>query len=166
MVLEAAFNAIWDTMYSDIGKVISDYKPIGKEKNDNDKIENGEAIEEILQLVRKQNVLLSSPEQLLPPAYYVELQQKYSRNDGDIMYEQILMYTDRLLTNRYHFRETSEKNHDNEFSTDYIISLAAKTTCKDRWRQVLNEADRLRDNPKYLCTLQQGISEAHMDEMQ
>ena len=56
--------------------------------------------------------------------------------------------------------------HDYGFSTDYIISLAAKTTCKDRWRQVLNEADRLRDKPKYLCTLQQGISGAQMDEMQ
>lgn len=31
---------------------------------------------------------------------------------------------------------------------------------------MLNEADRLRDRPKYLCTLQQGISGAQMDEMQ
>ena len=52
------------------------------------------------------------------------------------------------------------------FSPERLISLAAKTTCKDRWRQVLNEADRLRDRPKYLCTLQQGISGAQMDEMQ
>ncbi len=61
---------------------------------------------------------------------------------------------------------SQEAYHDYDFSTDYIISLAAKTTCKDRWRQVLNEADRLRDKPKYLCTLQQGISGAQMDEMQ
>ena len=52
------------------------------------------------------------------------------------------------------------------FPTERLISLAAKTTCKDRWRQVINEADRLRDRPKYLCTLQQGISPAQMDEMQ
>lgn len=61
---------------------------------------------------------------------------------------------------------SQEAYHDYGFSTDHIISLAAKTTCKDRWRQVLNEADRLRDRPKYLCTLQQGISSAQMDEMQ
>lgn len=61
---------------------------------------------------------------------------------------------------------SQEAYHDYSFSTDYLISLAAKTTCKDRWRQVLNEADRLRDKPKYLCTLQQGISGAQMDEMQ
>lgn len=56
--------------------------------------------------------------------------------------------------------------HNLDFPADYLVSLAAKTTCKDRWRQVLNEADRLRDKPKYLCTLQQGISGAQMDEMQ
>ncbi len=55
--------------------------------------------------------------------------------------------------------------HDATFPTDKLISLAAKTTCKDRWRQVINEADRLRGMPKYLCTLQQGISPAQMDEM-
>ena len=56
--------------------------------------------------------------------------------------------------------------HDPYFGTDRLISLAAKTTCKDRWRQVLNEADRLRDGTKYLCTLQQGISVQQMNEME
>ncbi len=56
--------------------------------------------------------------------------------------------------------------HNAAFPTEKLISLAAKTTCKDRWRQILNEADRLRDMPKYLCTLQQGISPTQMDEMQ
>ena len=61
---------------------------------------------------------------------------------------------------------SQEAYHDPSFSTDKLISLAAKTTCKDRWRQVINEANRLRDKPKYLCTLQQGISATQMDEMQ
>lgn len=56
--------------------------------------------------------------------------------------------------------------HDITFPVDDIIMLASKTTCKDRWRQVLNEADRLKDKNKFLCTLQQGISPAQMDEMQ
>jgi type II restriction enzyme len=55
--------------------------------------------------------------------------------------------------------------HDMTFSTDKLISLAAKTTCKDRWRQVLNEADRLRSKTKFLCTLQQGISSPQLKEM-
>ena len=56
--------------------------------------------------------------------------------------------------------------HNSSFSVNNLTSLAAKTTCKDRWRQILNEADRLKGKPKYLCTLQQGISAAQMDEMQ
>lgn len=56
--------------------------------------------------------------------------------------------------------------HDFTFPSAKLTTLAAKTTCKDRWRQVINEADRLRDSRKYLCTLQQGISSAQMDEME
>ena len=51
-------------------------------------------------------------------------------------------------------------------SVDKLISLASKTTCKDRWRQVINEADRLRNRNKYLLTLQQGISAAQLHEME
>jgi len=42
--------------------------------------------------------------------------------------------------------------------------LAAKTTCKDRWRQILNEADKI--PVKHLFTLQQGISGQQLVEMQ
>ena len=61
---------------------------------------------------------------------------------------------------------SEEAYHDMTFSVEKLCTLAAKTTCKDRWRQVLNEANRLRDKNKYLCTMQQGISAAQMDEMQ
>jgi hypothetical protein len=44
-----------------------------------------------------------------------------------------------------------------------LCVLASKTTCKDRWRQVLNEADRIRT--KHLFTLQQGISSNQLEEM-
>lgn len=61
---------------------------------------------------------------------------------------------------------SEEDYHNTLFPIEKLCTLAAKTTCKDRWRQVLNEADRMKDQYKYLCTLQQGISEAQMDEMQ
>jgi len=61
---------------------------------------------------------------------------------------------------------SEEAYHDMTFSIEKLCVLAAKTTCKDRWRQVLTEANRLRDQNKYLCTMQQGISAAQMDEMQ
>ena len=53
--------------------------------------------------------------------------------------------------------------HDHTFSNGDLIFLASKTTCKDRWRQILNEADRI--PIKHLFTLQQGISENQLTEM-
>lgn len=44
-----------------------------------------------------------------------------------------------------------------------IYMLAAKTTCKDRWRQILNEADKIKT--KHLFTLQQGVSTNQLLEM-
>lgn len=49
------------------------------------------------------------------------------------------------------------------FPGDEMTFLAVKTTCKDRWRQILNEADKIK--VKYLFTLQQGISSKQLDEM-
>ena len=41
--------------------------------------------------------------------------------------------------------------------------LAVKTTCRDRWRQILTEADRI--TTKHLLTLQEGVSEKQFQEM-
>ena len=50
-----------------------------------------------------------------------------------------------------------------KFDENKLCVLASKTTCKDRWRQVLNEADRIKR--KHLFTLQQGISSNQLEEM-
>lgn len=57
----------------------------------------------------------------------------------------------------------AECYHNIEFPADDLIVLGAKTTCKDRWRQVLSEANRV--DVKFLFTLQQGISKNQMKEM-
>lgn len=58
------------------------------------------------------------------------------------------------------------KYRDLTYPSDRLVTLAAKTTCKDRWRQIITESDRLIDKPKFLCTLQQGISAKQMQEME
>jgi hypothetical protein len=54
--------------------------------------------------------------------------------------------------------------HDPRYPAERLRMLAAKTTCKDRWRQILNEADRI--GTKHLLTLQEGMSEAQFHEME
>lgn len=54
--------------------------------------------------------------------------------------------------------------HDPRFPKNELRMLAAKTTCKDRWRQVTDEAARI--ELKHLLTLQEGVTEAQYDQMQ
>lgn len=54
--------------------------------------------------------------------------------------------------------------HDPAFNPLLLTMLAVKSTCKDRWRQALAEADRIED--KHLLTLEPRISANQTNEMQ
>lgn len=54
--------------------------------------------------------------------------------------------------------------HNPAFPEQRLTMLGAKSTCKDRWRQVLAEAQRIRR--KHLLTLEPSISVAQTDEME
>lgn len=53
--------------------------------------------------------------------------------------------------------------HDAEIGSPPLRMLGAKTTCKDRWRQVLTEAAKIPD--KHLFTLETAISQNQLQEM-
>jgi len=53
--------------------------------------------------------------------------------------------------------------HNPAFDPLKLTMLGVKSTCKDRWRQVLAEADRIND--KHLLTLETAISTHQTDEM-
>lgn len=53
--------------------------------------------------------------------------------------------------------------HDPQFPATSLLMLGAKTTCKDRWRQVLSEANRIPS--KHLVTLEPAISIPQFEEM-
>ena len=54
--------------------------------------------------------------------------------------------------------------HDSAFLKSDLSMIGVKSTCKDRWRQVLSEAAKIPD--KHLLTLEPGISENQTKEMQ
>lgn len=58
----------------------------------------------------------------------------------------------------------SEEDYTNKgFPAEQLTMLGVKTTCKDRWRQVLSEAGRIEE--KHLFTLQPKISRNQTNEM-
>lgn len=56
-----------------------------------------------------------------------------------------------------------DEYRDPNFPALDLTMLGVKTTCKDRWRQVLSEAKRIED--KHLLTLESPISPSQTDEM-
>ncbi len=58
---------------------------------------------------------------------------------------------------------SEEAYFDSSYPLDRLFVVGIKTTCKDRWRQVLNEGRR--QPHKHLLTLQQGISGNQLQEM-
>jgi hypothetical protein len=57
----------------------------------------------------------------------------------------------------------SEQYHDQKWPDEKLFVIGVKRTCKDRWRQVLNEATRIRR--KHILTIQPGISQAQLNSM-
>lgn len=53
--------------------------------------------------------------------------------------------------------------HSSDFPQDRLAMLAVKSTLKDRWRQILAEADRI--PRKHLATLQPGLTDNQLVEM-
>lgn len=52
---------------------------------------------------------------------------------------------------------------DKKYPRDRLCLLGVKTTCKDRWRQVLHEGEGI--TRKHLLTMQRGISEKQLKQM-
>lgn len=57
-----------------------------------------------------------------------------------------------------------EAYHDKTFNASLLTMLGVKSTCKDRWRQVLAEAERIPE--KHLLTLEAAISVNQTREME
>lgn len=52
---------------------------------------------------------------------------------------------------------------ESSYPVELLSMVAVKTSCKDRWRQILNEASRVR--AKHLLTLEPSISTTQLQEM-
>ena len=98
-ILKNAFEAMWTTMETEVNNVTKQFalsnrqkKGIGLEQQEN------APIEEILQLLRKQNSVLSSPENLLPIEYMEHIQSRiFERKrelyvEDDMLGEEVIEY--------------------------------------------------------------------------
>lgn len=99
--LKTVFDNLWVAINSELNEIISkSSKNLSSTKKSTN---NAEAIEEILLLLRKQNALLTSPQQLLPEEYFNYINDSIFRNKNiereDIFFEEIFHYLDWLISN-------------------------------------------------------------------
>jgi type II restriction enzyme len=91
----------------------------------------------------------------------LELNLSYIFKDAGIEFEEQAVTENRKKPD---FLFPSERAYREQYyPAEKLQMLAAKTCCKDRWRQVLSEADRI--PLKHLFTLQEGLSVNQFDEM-
>jgi len=98
--------------------------------------------------------------------------RRKSRSGWSLEYQLAEIFTEERVA--FSHGETSEGHKKPDFlfpsaeayrkKQQPLAMLAAKTTCKDRWRQILNEADLIPE--KHLLTVQEGLSENQFKEMQ
>ena len=106
------------------------------------------------------------------------LQRRRARagNSLELHVRQILREEDFVEGRDFDYRRASEPNKEPDFlfpsaeayrdpssRPDRLRMLAVKTTLRDRWRQILEEADRI--ETKHLLTLQEGLSENQFREI-
>lgn len=106
------------------------------------------------------------------------LQRRKARSGHSLELHARAIFTEERLIEGTHFSHQPESEpgkrpdflfpsaaayHDPDFPKGRLRMLAVKTTCRDRWRQILNEADHI--PAKHLLTLQEGVSETQFREM-
>ncbi|MBQ7781782.1 MAG: toll/interleukin-1 receptor domain-containing protein [Lachnospiraceae bacterium] len=106
-VLKNAFDAMWPHLIEEINGVIEEFTIKNKKKENSNISEQNESspIEEILQLLRKQNSILANPENLLPVEYIERIQNRISERKQDLYLEddrigkELLRYCRFLISN-------------------------------------------------------------------
>lgn len=134
------------------------------------------SIEEVIELP---NVLngFNTIDEFLARAQTI-LQRRKARSGRSLELHALEIFREEGLVENKNFSHQPESEHGKRpdflfpsealykttaFPVTQLRMLAVKTTCKDRWRQIINEADRIRE--KHLLTLQEGVSVGQFHEM-
>jgi hypothetical protein len=134
------------------------------------------AIEEAVQRVRLDSLLARGPGLTDVIDFAMSIQQSRRSRRGQslqnhfaaILRAERLRFSEQCATER---GETPDfifpgcvEYHDPEYPDESLRMVACKTTAKERWRQVLHEAERIPE--KYLVTVDPGLSRATVEAMQ
>ena len=102
-ILQNTFNTMWTALEQEANSVIEKYSSIEAVQDENKEPPENEPLEEILQLLRTQNTLLSNPDKLLPIDYIDYMQRRLNeRNreyymDNEMLLDELTHYIQNVL---------------------------------------------------------------------
>lgn len=150
--LNITFNAMWDSLKKDIDLALSSQKVTSRSAIKKEEMPNA-PLEEILQLLRRQNSLLSSPENLFPSDFYERMSEIL------IKYQMLAMINTRdieLVEKFDEYLKLGKKNLTKEDSPKYLEALrflrnVDDTLCLtpekgDKYKLVINKKNDIIDN--------------------
>lgn len=133
-VLQKSFDAIWDKMYENINNIVKVSEKRGEKVSQQNK-DGNTILEEILQLIRKQDAILSNPEKLLPIDYF----DYVSRNIA-VPKNRLEDIINRISIELRHMYETNEVNRGSiKECYKSLIDLAERCQCESPFVHFLQD---------------------------
>lgn len=102
-ILQNTFDTIWVALEQEANAVIEKYSSNATTTDENKELSENNPLEEILQLLRTQNSLLSNPDKLLPIDYIDYIQRRLNdRNreyymDNEMLFDELVHYVQNVL---------------------------------------------------------------------
>lgn len=148
-VLKTLFDNLWDKIENEFSSLISQYQKASSSKKKT--INNNEALEEILLLLRKQNSILTSPDQLLPIDYFSHVFESTNNKNielSDHLLYDLLRYLKIIVSDCEESKEFFK--HALEIKIDTLIDIIGNYIDRRSFRRLYFQYRDIRDRFYFL----------------
>lgn len=104
-ILQNTFDTMWTALEREANSVIEQYFSSKAVQDTSKELPENEPLEEILQLLRMQNTILTNPDRLIPIEYIDYMQRRLSESnrdyyiDNEMLVDELIHYVQRVLIN-------------------------------------------------------------------
>lgn len=146
-ILKNTFDIMWDKFEKEIIDVISRNVKAETSEKSNKKLEEENLVEEILQILRQNNAILSNPNKLIPVDYWEYVQKrlnnggKISSVDKETLFIDLFMYIEYVLEYVASFpSNTAQKNFLEECNFYMLLNIVYKNAGRTNNHRIFEKA--------------------------
>lgn len=147
-ILKNTFDIMWDKFEKEIIDVISRNAKAETSEKSNKKLEEENLVEEILQILRQNNAILSNPNKLIPVDYWEYVQKRLNNGGGKIssvdketLFNDLFMYIQYVLEYVATFpSDTAQKNFLEECNFYMLLNIVYKNAGRTNNHQIFEKA--------------------------